>query len=49
MKYAGRCQNDFNVMDYIQGQPLECMAISGLRGMGVERVVDWLIAHAGKK
>ena len=36
-------------MDYIQDQPWECMAISGLRGMGVERVVDWLIAHAGKK
>merc|ERR1719337_642734 len=24
-------------LDYIQDQPWECMAISGLRGMGVER------------
>ena len=35
-------------LDYIQDQPWECMAISGLRGMGVERVIDWLIAHARK-
>jgi|EP01047_Picozoa_sp_COSAG01_P082833 ADP-ribosylation factor-like protein 8 len=35
-------------LDYITDQPWECMAISGLRGMGVERVIDWLIAHARK-
>ena len=27
-------------LDYIQDQPWECMAISGLRGMGVERVIE---------
>ena len=33
-------------LDYIQDQPWECMAISGLRGLGVERVVDWLVQHS---